>query len=242
MAELEAEQPTHQNELKLQPGSVIRPDGFYVENETPTKLTAENTPENPVANIIETEMPDQHSAEQEETKSSILNEPTETNLDSQNQPPEELFDKFTWTASEYVHHEKSLSWYVGLAVAVLSFAGLSLFLTGDIITFGVITIAGLIFGFYATHKPSDLDYSVDHSGLTIGSKSYPYDEFKYFTLVHEGAYQSVLLMPLKRFATSRSIYFKPEQADKILSIISEVLPLEEHKPDAVDKLMRQIRF
>jgi hypothetical protein len=49
-------------------------------------------------------------------------------------------------------------------------------------------------------------------------------------------------MPLKRFATLTTVYYAPEDEDKIVNLLSKHLPLEEHKLDAVDHLMQRIRF
>ncbi len=61
-------------------------------------------------------------------------------------------------------------------------------------------------------------------------------------MVPEGAFSSVVFMPLKRFAPPRTIYYAPEDEDRIVGLLVNRLPLEEHRADAVDGLMRRIRF
>jgi hypothetical protein len=148
----------------------------------------------------------------------------------------------TWTASEFVAHDKSATWYLLLAVGIAVLAAGIFFLTKDYVSLGVVVIAGLLLGSFAHHQPRQLQYSLDNQGLSIGSKHYSYSEFKSFAVMDEGAISGIVFTPLKRFATFVTVYYAPEDEDKILAILSAQLPLEEHKLDAVDALMRRIRF
>ncbi len=149
----------------------------------------------------------------------------------------------TWTASEFVEHEKSGGWYGLLALGALGVAGVTyLFSHGDIISTVVVLIVFAAFGIFASRKPRELEYSVDDSGLKIGEKFYPYSSFRSFSLVQEEAVQSIWLMPLKRFMPIISIYFDPDDGKKIMDVLGQALPVENHTPDLVDKLMHRIRF
>lgn len=148
----------------------------------------------------------------------------------------------TWTASEFVAHEKSADWYVLLILGTLLLAALVFFLTKDFISVGVVVVAGLLLAVYGAHQPRQLEYLVDNRGIGIGQKHFTYDEFKSFSVAPEGALSSLVFMPLKRFAVPTTIYYAPDDEERILSILSDHLPLEEHRADAVDSLMRRIRF
>lgn len=147
-----------------------------------------------------------------------------------------------WTASEYVAHDRGASWYTGLGLGAVSLAGLVFLLTHDYISAGMIIIVLVIFGAFATRQPRVLDYLIDERGITIGTKNYPYDIFKSFSVAKEGAIHSLVLMPLKRFMPVISVYYADEDEDKILQKISDYLPFEQYRPDVVDKMMHKIRF
>ncbi len=151
-------------------------------------------------------------------------------------------DEVSWTASEFVAHEKSPLWYIALAMAAVAVAGIAFFLTKDFITVGVVAFGAIMLGVYATHQPRQLQYRLDAKGITVGQKKYRYDEFRSFAIASEGALSSIVFMPLKRFATLTSIYFAPEDEERIVSLLSDCLPMEEHTQDAVDSLMKRIRF
>ena len=151
-------------------------------------------------------------------------------------------DAVTWTASEFVAHDKSSEWYTLLALGALAGAGLMYILTKDFISVAVVVVAALLFGVYGAHKPKQLQYRIDLHGITIGGKHYSYDQFGTFSVIPEGAFSSIVLMPLKRFAVPLTIYYAPEDEDKIAELLSAQLPYEQRRRDAVDSLMRKVRF
>lgn len=147
-----------------------------------------------------------------------------------------------WTGSEFIAHQKGFSWYALLFLADLAAAALVYLITRDWISTAVIIVVGVLFGVAAGHKPRVLAYRLDTAGLTIGQKYYPYAGFKSFALVDEGAFESISFMPLKRFLPPVNIYFPPEDAQKILDVLTTHLPMEERKQGFVDSAARRIRF
>ena len=129
-----------------------------------------------------------------------------------------------------------------LAVGVLLLAALIFLSTRDVVSVAVVVVAGLLLGIYGAHQPRQLEYRLDKQGVGIGQKQYGYDEFRSFSVVPEGAFASIVFMPLKRFALPTTVYYAPDDEDKILAVLSDQLPLEEYRHDAIDRLMRRIRF
>lgn len=151
-------------------------------------------------------------------------------------------EAITWTASEFIAHSKSFGWYAVLALVAVAMAALIFFLTKDKVSAGVIIVAALMFGIYAGYKPRELQYRLDQGGLTVGTKHFTYDQFRCFSVLPEGAFSSIVFMPLKRFAVTTTIYYAPEDEDKIVNLLGNYLPLEERGHDAIDRLMHRIHF
>lgn len=147
-----------------------------------------------------------------------------------------------WTASEYVAHQKPTGWFLALGAVTLLLAVLVYFLTRDFISTAVIFVGATLFGMYAARPPRELEYALDKSGLQIGAKHFAYSNFRSFSVIPEGAFDSILFMPLKRFAVPLSIYFAPEDQEKILAVLSAQLPMETHKLDMIERFMRRIHF
>lgn len=147
-----------------------------------------------------------------------------------------------WTASEFVQHDKDSSWYVALGVLGVIVVGIIYLITEDWITAVVIVVAMILFAVAAKRKPRTLRYRIDHSGVTMGDKLYTFAQFKSFTVLQEGAFNSIMLMPLKRFMPPISLYCPPEQEEEVITTLGNYLPHETRSHDPVDRLMSKIRF
>jgi hypothetical protein len=178
----------------------------------------------------------------------VSNEPEASVPTYQEEPayPESVSDvspsKVSWTASEFISHEKSASWYLGLAALAIVSSSLVFILTKGIISSVVIIAAAIVFAVYAEHKPRQLLYQLDNIGLSIGGRMYAYEEFRCFSVIPEGGVFAINFMPLKRFSPVLTIYFAPDDEKKIMDVLVNQLPYEEPRRDAVDSLMTRIRF
>lgn len=148
----------------------------------------------------------------------------------------------TWTASEFIAHAKSPAWYLALAAAAAVLAAGVYLISRDIISVIVVVVAAMLLGFYGGRQPRQLEYKLDSKGLSIGDRRLSYGEFRSFSVMAEGAFSSIVFMPLKRFAAPTTIYYPPEDEDRIVGVLSGHLPLEERTHDAVDRLMHRIRY
>lgn len=151
-------------------------------------------------------------------------------------------DGLSWTASEFITHEKSVGWYGLLAATAIVAAVLVYLVTKDKISTGIVILAAIALGVFAARKPQIQTYSLLPEGLQIGSKVYSFQEFKTFSVIEEGTITSVVFMPFKRFMPPLTIYVAPELEDKVVNFLSVFMPFEQHKADAVDSLLRRIRF
>lgn len=153
-----------------------------------------------------------------------------------------LPDSLNWTASEFIEHQKSPLWYLLLAILGVAAATILYLVVHDKISTGIILLAALFFGLYAARKPRTQTYTLSQEGIEIGQRVYSFADFKVFSIAEEGAIVSIILMPLKRFMPPLTVYVAPEMEDQVVDFLSQMLPFEQHKPDAVDSLLRRIRF
>lgn len=147
-----------------------------------------------------------------------------------------------WTASEFISHHKSTTWYLSFIAVIALLSGGIYFLTSDVVSSGAIGIAGVLFIVLASHKPREMSYKIDTEGITIGSKFYHYGQFKSFGVHQEGAIGAINLMPLKRFMPELSIYYPPEHENEIVEILAYHLPHDQREEHHVDRLLKKIRF
>lgn len=148
----------------------------------------------------------------------------------------------TWTASEFIAHEKSALWYVWLFVAAGALAAALYLITRDKVTAMVVIGAAMFLAIYGARKPRQLDYAIDQTGVKVASKQFSFGDFKSFSVVHEGQFGAINFMPLRRFSPELTVYYTLEQEQQILSILANYLPFEEAKTDRIENLMRRIGF
>ena len=147
-----------------------------------------------------------------------------------------------WTASEFVAHEKNFGWYALLLLVSIVVAGGLYFITRDVFSAGVVIVIAIIMAIAAAHKPRQVAYRLDGSGITVGKNFHPYSDYKSFAMPEEGPFVSIVLVPMKRFGLPLSAYLAPDTQDKALNLLSNYLPLERGELDNIEKLMRQLRF
>ncbi len=147
-----------------------------------------------------------------------------------------------WSASEYVEHEKDSRWYLALIGGGLALTALVFLITRDILATVVVFLAIISVAVFAGRKPETKQYSVDENGVKAGDKTFSYAQFRSFSVVEEGAIDSIWLKPLKRFAPAVIIYFSPEDEEKIIEVLSNFLPHEDRELDPIDKFSKRVRF
>jgi hypothetical protein len=147
-----------------------------------------------------------------------------------------------WNASEFIDHQKSTGWFMPLIVGSIVLSGAIYFFTRDILATLVVMLGCISFGTFARQKPRTLTYTLLPTSIKIGSKTYSYDDFKTFSIIEEGALFSIFLQPIKRFMPPLTIYFDPDDGERIFDTLAAHLPHVEREQDPIERLMRRIRF
>jgi hypothetical protein len=148
---------------------------------------------------------------------------------------------FSWQASEYVFHEKPHTWYLilfGLAIGLG--AGLLLLKQWlSVVVVAVMTLAVLV---WSKKAPRVLDYHLDDHGIIIQGKSYPYSQFKSFSVQQDVAWRSVDLEPAKRLMPRLTLLCENDDLNIIESILANHLPRHDREPDFIERITRAIKF
>ena len=147
-----------------------------------------------------------------------------------------------WTASEFIAHHKGASWYMalGAGIGLLCFGIYILY--QDIVSIIAIVIGVVLYLMVTSGHPRQRTYGLNNEGIQIDDKFYPYSEFKSFMVSQEGAIGCITFMPLKRLLPELSIYFAPEDGDKIFSVLANTLPNDQKKERPVDRLIKKLHF
>lgn len=218
------------------PGEIITPGATPPQTPPPNPVVTSALPPQPTPALAE---PEQVLTEEDAAK---YQTPTQF-VDEAPQATSQIDDSISWSASEYIAHHKSGSWYALFGVVlVVGLIGIYFITSGDILSVVVVAIVAAVFAMYAARQPNEQQYSISDQGVSIGSKAYSFNDFKSFSVIDEGAFSSIAFMPLKRFMPVISIYYTPDDEDKIVDALSQFLPFDHRDADMVDKLMKKIRF
>jgi len=149
----------------------------------------------------------------------------------------------SWTASEYVHPEKNGLWYVLFVAVALGLIACDIFLLKSYTFSILVVVMAISLVVYIRRAPRDIQYTLStKQGLYIGEKLYNLADFKAFGLIRDGEHHSIMLIPIKRFATGVSVYFPEEAGERIVDILGNVLPMENLKLDMIDVVVRKLRL
>ncbi len=160
-------------------------------------------------------------------------------------PSVSFFDgeAISWTASEFIDHQKSAGWFLILGIiAIAASVGLWFITGGEWFASLIVILFAVIFGIGAARRPRELEYAISADGVRIDQKLFPYSELRSFSVVQVGAIESILLLPAKRWQPTLSLYFDQNDAEKIVDTLGSFLPYEERTTGATDKFLYKIRF
>lgn len=85
-------------------------------------------------------------------------------------------------------------------------------------------------------------YAFDGDYLWVGQRAYGLHDFKAFSLDKQAEVLGISLLPLKRFMPPIVLYVDEAHEKAAVDYLAAYLPMEPHKVDAVDSLLRRMRF
>lgn len=157
-------------------------------------------------------------------------------------PPPPSIAPISWSASEFIQHEKSPIWFFGLILVGVVLIAASILLLRDWFSAFIVIVLLVGIAIVAARKPRTMRYVLDSEGIHIGEALHPYEKFHAFSLVSEDGLWSIILMPNARFSPTLTLYFDKDQGEDIVDALNDYLPMQEHKVDLVDRISRKIRF
>ncbi len=162
--------------------------------------------------------------------------------DEQEEPSSNFVPPVSWSASEYIAHQKNAGWFLTVLLVVFGVAGLVYLLTRELVSTLVIAVIGIAFTAFAGRQPQTLEYSLDGTGLHISNRTYLYGRFRSFAILSDEPIPTIMFIPMRRFDLPISIHFDEADADKIIDMLGTHLPGEETAAPFIDRLMSKIHF
>ncbi|HSX14969.1 MAG TPA: hypothetical protein VLE72_03655 [Candidatus Saccharimonadales bacterium] len=146
-----------------------------------------------------------------------------------------------WQASEFVHHDKRIGWYLIFFVVVAALVAVAV-ITHQWLSIGVFGLMAVALLVYTKKQPRVLNYSLGDRGLTIDTKFYDYDSFRTFGVIQDLAWHLIDLEPMRRFMPRLNILFEDDNRDQIIELLEQHLPRQDREPDLVERAARYLHF
>lgn len=182
---------------------------------------------------------DKPKADSSETKKSD----TDANADiNKTENDLSLKEPIAWTAPEGVKVHRELWWYIAFGVVLIGLMALAI-LVFKSPTFAILLPIMTVALFLLSEKtPQNINYAISPKGIYVGDKLYDFSEFRAFGITRENNQHSAILLPVKRFSPGLTLYFSEKEGEKIVDMLGARLPMQEIKPDALEKLIRMIKL
>ena len=168
---------------------------------------------------------------------------TDANADTTNVEDDlSLKEPIAWTAPEGVKVHRELWWYIAFGVILIGLMALAI-LVFKSPTFAILLPIMTVALFFLSEKtPQNINYAISPKGVYVGDKLYDFSEFRAFGITRENNQHSAILLPVKRFSPGLTLYFSEKEGEKIVDMLGARLPMQEIKPDALEKLIRMIKL
>lgn len=149
----------------------------------------------------------------------------------------------SWEFSEYPKYERTLGWYIG---ATIIFFGLLLFavFTANYLFALIILMVAIIIFIYNLKQPAQINFVITEDGIKIGTKFYPWDDFKNFWIIYKPPEVKTLYFDFKGLRPNLPIYLEDQNPVKVREILLQYLKedLTREKEPAGDELARWLKF
>lgn len=147
----------------------------------------------------------------------------------------------TWQAAEYIVRDHDVWWYIGLIVITIALCALSVWQSWWSFLV-LVLVCDLAILTSNLRPPRTLQYSLSNAGLKEGNRLHKLEDFKAFGILKEGTHFSAILIPKKRLGVSVKVYFPEGSGEAIVDYLGARLPMEEVKPDLLDKIVNFLRI
>ena len=153
-----------------------------------------------------------------------------------------MTEPIAWNAPEGVRIQRGAVWYVLFAIVLAGLMALAILVFQNW-TFAILLPIMAVALFVLSNKnPQTINYAISPKGIYIADTLHDFSEFRAFGLLHENDQHSILLLPVKRFSPGLTIYFSEAEGETIVDMLGARLPMQEIKPDALEKFIRLIKL
>lgn len=156
----------------------------------------------------------------------------------------DLLKNYSWQFKEYEQYERSIWWYL-LTIAIGGALVIYSILTANFLFAVIVIMAGILLVIQHRHIPENINLTINHRGITLNNKNYPYKEIEKFWIIYEPPTTKRIYFIFKNFIRPRlSIPLfdqNPLEIKNFLKLYLQNDPYENNEPLS-ESLRRLIKF
>lgn len=151
--------------------------------------------------------------------------------------------KYSWDATETEHPQKSVDWYWGLGIVIVT--GIILSIVGKNYLLAVLLgLGGVLLGYSANDKPHPVSVEVSGRGIKINKDLYIYENIVSFWMYTDAQNKNQLLLVTRRAWMPKHIISLPDSfsAEELRQYLLDYVEEKETKPSTIDAFIEVIGF
>jgi hypothetical protein len=134
-----------------------------------------------------------------------------------------------WTIQEYDQHERGVMWYIVLGTLAVLFIAYGIF-SGNFLFALIIILAAVIIFLQSHQTPLQVLFSITELGVVVGSRFYPYSDFKDFYLIYQPPeVKTLFIIPQQVYRPMLRIPLLDKNPVEIRHTLREFLPEDTEK-------------
>ena len=150
-------------------------------------------------------------------------------------------ERLQWSALEYEEKERTDDWFWALGIIVVA-GSLASIIFNNYFFAALLILSGLLLGFFAMKKPEEINYELNHQGLVIKHRLFPFENIRAFWVQIEP--KPILFIKSDRlFFPIISIPIADHMAENVHAIFStKAIPEEEMRTHPSEIIMEFLGF
>lgn len=110
-----------------------------------------------------------------------------------------LYDEavFSWTAPEYIQHDKSKKWYITAAIIAGLVVAVDVLTNNITMALAVLVFAGVYWYTHKHHPPKEIKITVSRMGVKVGTMIFPFSHIQAFWIIYHPPHVTTLNLRVK---------------------------------------------
>ncbi len=148
-----------------------------------------------------------------------------------------------WEAPEYIHHEKSIRWYMVAIIALLALLVWAFFSDNWTMAIALIVFAAVYYYTHTYHPPKVIEIIISEMGIQVGAVLYPYSHIQAFWVMYGHGLKTLNLRVTGHWFADVVIQLESQDPVEIRQYLVTQIPEWEGKQEKLgDMILRLLKF